>query len=285
MNKSFLWSVACACLVSFQLPVSADPYVYAYTGRNYDTFINTLFNSSMGISGHFEIAGPLDPNLTLASINPVSYSFTNGVATLTETTSTSSEGLLVSTDATGKIIDWSFSMSEGNPNELVVGDRIHTISIAPDSEFTFYSELVVKSEYDSDLFAIIAGAYSTIQAGTWEIFNIRTIDISANNNTDNAIRLMKEKYIKVAILGDAAFDALQVDLGTVKFGPTGLEASPVRSKAYDYNSDGYADMMLTFELTDTSISCTDTEAVLTGKTFNDPTVTIKGTDTLTVVCQ
>ena len=285
MNKSFLWSVVCTCLVFIQLPANAEPYVYAYTGKNYDTFTNTLFNTSMGISGHFEFAEPLGQNLTLASINPVSYSFTNGVSTLTETTSTSSEGLFVSTDETGKIVDWSFSMSEGNSDERLVGDKYHIISTAPVNDLTFFAELISITGDGLNFSAILAAAYSTVQAGTWDIYNIRTIDITPNNNTDNAIKLMKEKHIKVAILGDETFDALQVDLGTVKFGPTGLEASPIRSKGYDYDHDGYADMMLTFKVADTGIGCEDTEAVLTGKTYTEPAVTIKGTDYLVVICK
>jgi hypothetical protein len=288
MNKSYLWSVVCAFLVFVHSSVNAEPYVYAYTGNNFDTFLNTLiFDSSMSISGHFEIASPLDPNLNMASINPVSYSFTNGVVTLTETTSTiSSSGLLVSTDATGAIIDWSFLMYEGDPDALVIGDKMHTISSDSNSDVARYSELLgISVDSGVRFFGIIAEARTTILPGTWEIFNIRPIDITSNNNSDHAIKLMQEKYIKVAILGDETFDALQVDFGTVKFGSTGVEASPIRSKVDDYNDDGFSDVMLTFNVADTGISCEDTEAVLTGNTYTEPTVTIKGTDNLPTVCQ
>ena len=287
MNKTYLWSVVCAYLIFFQTSVSAEPYVYAYTGNNYDTFANSLiFDTSMSISGHFEMTKPLDANLNMASIDPTSYNFTNGVATFTETTSTiGSTGILVSTDGTGRIIDWSFIMYEGNPDALVKGDTLYSISTAPYSDITRFSEFLGTTIDGYKLFGIRAEARSTIIPGTWKIYNIRTIDITSNNNSDNAIKFMQEKYIKVAILGDEGFDALQVDVGTVKFGPTGVEASPVRTKVDDYNSDGYADMIFTFKVADTGIGCEDTEAVLTGTTYTDPTVTIKGIGNLTITCQ
>ncbi|MGV7235587.1 MAG: hypothetical protein ACQ9ET_04940, partial [Nitrosomonadaceae bacterium] len=48
-----------------------------------------------------------------------------------------------------------------------------------------------------------------------------TIDIKPSKKTDvNVIDLKKDKSLKVAIVGDSDFDALQVDPATVKFGPS-----------------------------------------------------------------
>lgn len=108
-----------------------------------------------------------------------------------------------------------------------------------------------------------------------------TIDIKPIKKTDeNVINLKKDRNLKVAIAGDADFDALQVDPTTVKFGPN--EASPTRFKGKDYNRDGYSDLILTFKLSETDIACGDTEATLTGETFPDPVVNITGTDYFTV---
>ena len=110
------------------------------------------------------------------------------------------------------------------------------------------------------------------------------IDIKPGKMAENVINLKKEKSLKVAILGDNLFDALQVNPETVRFGPAGVEATPIRANGADYNRDGYADLILTFKTSATNISCGDTEGVLTGKTYANPPLTIKGSDTYTVVC-
>jgi hypothetical protein len=92
-----------------------------------------------------------------------------------------------------------------------------------------------------------------------------TIDIKPDKKTENIIDLNKGKNLKVAIVGDAAFDALQVDPATVTFGPSG--ASPVRFNSRDYNRDGFSDLILTFNLIDTGIVCNINSATLTGETY------------------
>lgn len=108
-----------------------------------------------------------------------------------------------------------------------------------------------------------------------------TIDIKPSKKPKNIIVLKKNKKLKVAIVGDAIFDALQVDPATIKFGPSG--ASPIRFKGKDYNHDGFPDLILTFKLNETGISCGDESATLTGETFLDPAVTFQGTDSFTIV--
>jgi len=112
--------------------------------------------------------------------------------------------------------------------------------------------------------------------------DVITIDIKPSKKTDvNVIDLKKDKNLKVAIVG-SSFDALQVDPDTVKFGLTGVEASPVRFKGQDYNHDGYSDLILTFKLSKTGIECNDTSATLTGQTIPDTVIDITGSDTFTV---
>ena len=71
---------------------------------------------------------------------------------------------------------------------------------------------------------------------------------------------------------------LRKDPATLKFGPTGVEASPVRSKGQDYNRDGFSDLILTFILKETGIDCSIDSATLTGQTRTDPVTNITGTD-------
>jgi hypothetical protein len=107
-----------------------------------------------------------------------------------------------------------------------------------------------------------------------------SIDIKPSKKLENVINLKKGKNLKVAIVGNAEFDALQVNPTTVRFGPE--EADPVRFKSKDYNHNGYSDLVLTFNIAETGISCGDTEATLTGQTFPDPVANIVGIDTFTV---
>lgn len=106
------------------------------------------------------------------------------------------------------------------------------------------------------------------------------INIKASKKSENVISFKKNKNLKVAIVGDATFDALQVDPVSVRFGPS--EASPIRFKGRDYNHDGFSDLILTFKLDRTGIACGDTEATLTGETFPDPVINIRGRDSFTV---
>ena len=83
--------------------------------------------------------------------------------------------------------------------------------------------------------------------------------------------------MKVAILTDSTFDALQVDPTTVVFGPNA--ASSRRSQIRDVDRDGDADLLLTFKVRDTGISCEDVGAAVSGETYSGDTII--GSDSFT----
>ena len=89
--------------------------------------------------------------------------------------------------------------------------------------------------------------------------------------------------IPAAVLGSTDFDAMQVDVSTVRFGPA--EASPAHDgHVEDVNNDGYMDMMFHFKTQETGIVCGDTEATLTGETSDG--IPFTGSDTMkTVGCK
>jgi hypothetical protein len=105
-----------------------------------------------------------------------------------------------------------------------------------------------------------------------------TIDIDPNKKSENVIDLTKGNNLKVAILGDEVFDALQVNPDTVKFGPS--LARPIRSNGQDYNHDGFADLILTFNLEETGIACEDVSAILSGEMYDGES--LRGSDDITV---
>jgi hypothetical protein len=113
-----------------------------------------------------------------------------------------------------------------------------------------------------------------------------TIDIKPGNKR-NVINPRANGGIWVAILSDtdpgSPFDpSSQVDIPTVEFGPDGAKA--IRHKVKDKNKDGLGDLLLRFKIPATGIACGDTEATLSGETFDGQS--FSGTDSLkTVGCK
>lgn len=94
-----------------------------------------------------------------------------------------------------------------------------------------------------------------------------TIDIKPGD-FKNSINPKLPGKIPVAILTTATFDATVVNPGTVRFGPTGIEAAPVQSAIEDIDGDTHADLILQFRSAQTGIACGHSSAVLTGETFS-----------------
>ena len=112
------------------------------------------------------------------------------------------------------------------------------------------------------------------------------IDVKPGNKR-NVINPREKGSIWVAILSDttsgSSFDpSSQVDIPTVEFGPRGAMA--IQHKVKDINKDGLGDLLLRFKVSQTGISCGDTEATLVGETFDG--LSFIGTDSIeTVGCK
>lgn len=84
--------------------------IYQYSGNLFDTFSGTGYDSSMSIFGQFELAAPLGSNLPLTDITAsiISYSFSDGLVTLTDGNSTIIH-VQVATGGVGEIVGpWDF---------------------------------------------------------------------------------------------------------------------------------------------------------------------------------
>jgi len=91
----------------------------------------------------------------------------------------------------------------------------------------------------------------------------------------NSINLKKAKgVIPVAILGSDVFDVMEVDVTTLRFGATGTEQVPAHDIAVrphsleDVNGDGFMDLISHYVSGGTGILSGDTEAFISGKTFD-----------------
>jgi hypothetical protein len=99
------------------------------------------------------------------------------------------------------------------------------------------------------------------------------IDVAPGKHP-NIINLKSGGFVRVAILSQGIFDAIQVDPTTTKFGPS--EIGSIRYKVKDVDYDGDEDLLLSFRIQQTGIVCSDTEASLIGELYDGTPIT--GTD-------
>ncbi len=102
--------------------VASAATIYTYTGNLYGSVTNPnppsgTYTTAMSISGSFELATALAPNLTEVDISAsvVSYSFFDGRNTLTDANSAHNTGFWVTTDALGDITGWHLNVLTSDP--------------------------------------------------------------------------------------------------------------------------------------------------------------------------
>jgi hypothetical protein len=99
----------------------------------------------------------------------------------------------------------------------------------------------------------------------------------------NEINPASEGLIPVAMMGSAEFDAAEIDLGTVRFGPS-KAMSTGATLVFDLDGDSYDDMLVSFATQDTGIVCEDTNVSVYGESYTDQTFT--GIDPIeTIECE
>ena len=81
----------------------------------------------------------------------------------------------------------------------------------------------------------------------------------------NGVNLKSNDNVRVASLGNAAFDALQVDPASARLGP--MAARPRRQEVKDYNGDGFMDLGLIFRVRDVGFGCGDQKVTLAAATY------------------
>ena len=105
------------------LPIMADTTTYTYTGSDF-TAVSGPYTTSDSVTGEFTLSAPLADNLnTLTAITPTSYSFSDGIQTLTT-------GIVadfyIETDAIGDITGWSIQIDGDSDNQI---ETVHTSAV------------------------------------------------------------------------------------------------------------------------------------------------------------
>jgi hypothetical protein len=148
-----------ACLMLLSLPALADT-TYTYTGNDF-TFVSnvipslpTPYTTSDLVTGSFTVASPLGDNFAFQEVGYTSYSFSDGVQTLTNLNSfeLGAPDFYIGTDASGNISDWSISLVV-----LVTDDIGHLSTINH-----FGAQDSVQLETDT-----VFGFADAYVAGTW----------------------------------------------------------------------------------------------------------------------
>jgi hypothetical protein len=109
---------------------------------------------------------------------------------------------------------------------------------------------------------------------------VTPIDIKPGSDP-NSINPRSKGVIPIAILTTDTFDATTVDPLTLLFAPNNAVEAHGQGHVEDADGDGDLDLMLHFNTQDTGIACGDTEASLSGATFDGTLIT--GSDSIVTV--
>jgi hypothetical protein len=189
---------------------------------------------------------------------------------------------------------WLYTKTDGLRGVVVPGQSIEvrqgdirTVSVA---DSVYYTQPVTGNEdgrrsslSDSDKLAVRI-YFDDGSHGVFLAKPIATVEVSIDIKPDseiNNINLKSNGVLPVAILTTATFDAQTVKSESVQFGPAGVVDSHGRAHVKDVDYDGDMDLLFHFPIQETGIQCGDTEAGLTGLTWDG--TAISGTDYINTV--
>jgi hypothetical protein len=113
----------------------ADSVTYTYQGDSFTQFLGSYACSGgvgeCNISGSFTVDAPLGANFAEQLITPVSFSFTDGVNTWTNTNSTDTE-FLIATDASGNISFWDVTAQFGPSTDYYDFETVYGAPVSLD---------------------------------------------------------------------------------------------------------------------------------------------------------
>lgn len=105
--------VGCAALLSFSATVNAAVTTYTYTGVNFNS-VKGPYTTNDSVTGSITLANALASNLTsYTSVAPTSFSFSDGINTVTNATPNVGSLFAFKTDASGDILQWQVTVYTG----------------------------------------------------------------------------------------------------------------------------------------------------------------------------
>ena len=138
---------------------------YTYTGLDFTNFYNGSYHPSIvcsplcNVTGSFTVSSALGDNLSNVTVSPVSYSFTDGLSTNTNTNSTVNQ-FLVSTDAAGNITAWTI-YTQINPSHTPCSNNEYTVYTSTTEDFGEISGDLCTSPYDQYAYNHAGGTWTS----------------------------------------------------------------------------------------------------------------------------
>lgn len=184
MNKTSAYF--CSVMITFLMcltftSVASAKVRYTYTGNNF-TIVDSPYTTSMRLSGWIEMNSPIPPTTpypTELKAAITSYSFFDGVNTLTQNNSSIAGGAYFATDALGNITQWEINLSSPVPAAISTPVNMITTNSSSDVVDTNSNCVQVNDEI-CDSVSQLNGAFS-YNSGTWAKQVITDIGIPTMN--------------------------------------------------------------------------------------------------------
>jgi hypothetical protein len=118
----------------------ANEIKLTYTGNTFNDFFSggslpqDVYTSTDRVTGTIELLAPLPTNLVGGFVTPLSFSFSDGVNTITnaDPTLAATTSFQFWTDGSGQIVHWALNLSDLNPGDFARGIQTLNMPIIPD---------------------------------------------------------------------------------------------------------------------------------------------------------
>ena len=138
VNLHFKFILAAIVLLASSASNAAQIYRYTYTGApEYEMVLPGMPAELTSISGYIDLAGPLASDFS-GAVDPLAYSFTDGITTITESSGYLKTDFIFQTDIDGGMKYWFVHMD--NVGAALPGEN-YLLSTTPSGENTSYCGL------------------------------------------------------------------------------------------------------------------------------------------------